>query len=165
MGIFKKLLAGSTTELVDKSMTGLDNLFTSKEEKLKARSILTKQYTDLAQDITAEVINEENNVTERQKADMTSDSWLSKNIRPIMIILNFSFLMLFAFIDALMVKFLLRDIYVQFIGAAYIAQVGFYFGGRSLEKREKIMSISKNMYEVESGVKKAKKVFKLFGRK
>jgi uncharacterized membrane protein (DUF106 family) len=77
-------------------------------------------------------INEQQEVTKRQQADMASDSWLSKNIRPMTLIAillgYFTFAMMSAFgIDT-------NKSYVELLGQWGMLIMSFYFGGRTLEK-------------------------------
>ena len=75
---------------------------------------------------------EQNNLTERLKADMSSDSWLSKNIRPLTLI----FILFAYFTFAMMSAFDLetRGNYVELLGQWGMLIMSFYFGGRTLEK-------------------------------
>ena len=75
---------------------------------------------------------EQNNLTDRLKADMASDSWLSKNIRPLTLI----FILAAYFIFAMMSAFDLetRGNYVELLGQWGMLIMSFYFGGRTLEK-------------------------------
>ena len=76
-------------------------------------------------------------VTERWKLDMNSDSWLSKNIRPLVLIFLVICTMLLIFIDAGFIKFNVKDSYVDLLQLVLITVIGAYFGGRSLEKVKK----------------------------
>jgi hypothetical protein len=85
-------------------------------------------------------MNEQNNVTDRWKADMSADSWLSKNIRPMALIAilggYFVFAMMSAFgLDA-------NEGYVTLLGNWGMLVFGAYFGSRSLEKITEIRSKS-----------------------
>jgi len=75
---------------------------------------------------------EQNNITDRLKADMSSDSWLSKNIRPMtlvsILIGYFTFAMMSAFGHDTKTE------YVQLLGQWGMLIMSFYFGGRTLEK-------------------------------
>ena len=75
---------------------------------------------------------EQVNLTERLKADMSSDSWLSKNIRPLTLI----FILVAYFTFAMMSAFNLetRGNYVELLGQWGMLIMSFYFGGRTLEK-------------------------------
>jgi hypothetical protein len=75
---------------------------------------------------------EQNNLTERLKADMASDSWLSKNIRPmVLIFLLFAYS---AFAVASIFEYETRGAYVELLGQWGMLVMSFYFGGRTAEK-------------------------------
>jgi hypothetical protein len=76
--------------------------------------------------------NEDNNVTDRWKADMGSDSWLSKNIRPMSLVAIFVGYFIFAMMSAF--GFNANESYVQLLGQWGMLIMGAYFGGRTLEK-------------------------------
>ncbi len=75
---------------------------------------------------------EQNNLTERQQADMASDSWLSKNIRPLTLVAIFTGYFTFGIMDAHGIK--ANESYVQLLGQWGMLVMSFYFGGRTLEK-------------------------------
>jgi hypothetical protein len=77
-------------------------------------------------------MNEQNNVSERWKADLTSDSWLSKNIRPMSLIAIFTGYFLFAMMSAF--GYEANEAYVTLLGNWGMLVFGAYFGSRSLEK-------------------------------
>ena len=76
--------------------------------------------------------NEDNNVTDRWKADMGSDSWLSKNIRPMSLVAIFVGYFIFAMMSAF--GFNANESYVQLLGQWGMLIMGAYFGGRTIEK-------------------------------
>jgi len=130
MSIIKNLFSSGATELV-KSVGGvIDNLHTSKEEKLEAE----KQIKDMIMGYEAEM---QKQVTERWKVDMASDSWLSKNIRPLVLIFLVVSTVLMIFIDAGVIAFEVKDTWVDLLQLVLITVIGAYFGGRSLEKVKK----------------------------
>ena len=107
-------------------------------EQAKLKLLEMQQNGELAQ-LQAD-INEQNNVTDRWKADMSADSWLSKNIRPMALIAilggYFVFAMMSAFgLDA-------NEGYVTLLGNWGMLVFGAYFGSRSLEKITEIRSRS-----------------------
>ena len=122
--------------LLDIGSKLVDKLIPDPEAKAKAQAELVKMQQDgelakMAND-TDLYKTEQNNLTERLKADMGSDSWLSKNIRPmtLMAILvgYFTFAMMSAFgKDA-------NQAYVELLGQWGMLIMSFYFGGRTLEK-------------------------------
>ena len=75
---------------------------------------------------------EQNNLTERLKADMASDSWLSKNIRPATLI--FLLLAYSGFAVASIFGWETRGAYVELLGQWGMLVMSFYFGGRTMEK-------------------------------
>jgi hypothetical protein len=114
----------------------IDKLIPDPEAKAKAQLDLAK----MAQDgELAKMANEadlykteQNNLTDRLKADMGSDSWLSKNIRPMTLI----FILVAYFIFAMMSAYghNANQSYVELLGQWGMLIMSFYFGGRTLEK-------------------------------
>ena len=128
--MIKKLISAGAGELV-KSVGGvLDNLTTSKEEKLEAR----RKIQDMIMGYEAEM---QKQVTERWKVDMNSDSWLSKNIRPLVLVFLVVATVLLIFIDAGTISFKVQDKWTDLLQLVLITVIGAYFGGRSLEKVKK----------------------------
>ena len=74
------------------------------------------------------------NVTERWKSDMSSDSWLSKNVRPLVLIFLVLCTMLLVFIDAGILEFKVEDKWISLLEITLLTVIGAYFGGRSIEK-------------------------------
>ena len=125
-----KLLSGGATELI-KSVGGvIDNLHTSKEEKLAAEL----KIKDMIMGYEAEM---QKQVTERWKMDMNSDSWLSKNIRPLVLVFLVVATVLLIFIDGGVISFKVEDKWTDLLQLVLITVIGAYFGGRSLEKVKK----------------------------
>ncbi len=114
----------------------LDKVLPDPEAKAKAQMELAK----LAQDgELAKIANEtklfeleQNNLTDRLKADMASDSWLSKNIRPMTLIAILSGYFTFAMMSAFGID--TNKTYVELLGQWGMLIMSFYFGGRTLEK-------------------------------
>ena len=130
MNILGKIFSGGATELV-KSVGGvIDNLHTSKEEKLEAEQKIKELVAQYE-------IEMEKNITDRWKADMNSDSWLSKNVRPMVLIFLVVSTVLMIFIDAGTIKFEVEPKWTDLLQLVLITVIGAYFGGRSLEKRKK----------------------------
>ena len=128
--MLNKIFSAGAGELV-KSVGGvIDNLTTSKEEKLEAE----RKIKEL---IANHQIEMEKNITSRWEADLKSDSWLSKNVRPMTLIFLIVCTMLLIFIDAGALKFNVKDSYIDLLQLVLITVIGAYFGGRSLEKVKK----------------------------
>ena len=79
----------------------------------------------------------EKNITARWEADLKSDSWLSKNVRPLVLIFLIVCTMLLIFIDAGALNFEVKSSWVDLLQLVLITVIGAYFGGRSLEKVKK----------------------------
>ncbi len=77
------------------------------------------------------------NVTDRWKNDMNSDSWLSKNVRPIVLLFLVLSTVLIVFIDAGVIAFNVKEKWVDLLQLVLITVIGAYFGGRSYEKTKR----------------------------
>ena len=114
----------------------IDKLIPDPEAKAKAQLDLATlaqsgELAKLAND-TDLYKTEQNNLTERLNADMSSDSWLSKNIRPMTLVAIFIGYFVFAMMSAF--KLDANEVYVTLLGQWGMLVMSFYFGGRTLEK-------------------------------
>tara|TARA_R110002110_G_scaffold70306_1_gene188773 strand:- start:101 stop:493 length:393 start_codon:yes stop_codon:yes gene_type:complete len=130
MSILTQIFSSGATELVKGVGGVIDNLHTSDEEKLAAE----QKIKELIANYEVEM---EKNITERWKMDMQSDSWLSKNIRPLVLIFLVVSTVLLVFIDAGVIAFEVKASWVDLLQLVLITVIGAYFGGRSLEKVKK----------------------------
>jgi len=130
MSILTQIFSSGASELV-KSIGGvINNLHTSKEEKLNAEL----KVKELISNYEVEM---EKTITDRWKSDMNSDSWLSKNIRPMTLAFLVISTVLMIFIDAGAIAFNVEDKWTDLLQLVLITVIGAYFGGRSLEKVKK----------------------------
>ena len=125
-----KLFSGGAADLVKGIGGVVDNLHTSKEEKLEAE----RKIKELVANYEVEM---EKNITARWEADLKSDSWLSKNVRPMTLIFLIVCTMLLIFIDAGALDFEVKSSWVDLLQLVLITVIGAYFAGRSLEKVKK----------------------------
>ena len=130
MSIITNLLSSGAADLVKGIGGVVDNLHTSKEEKLEAE----RKIKELMANYEVEM---EKNITSRWEADLKSDSWLSKNVRPLVLIFLIVCTMLLIFIDAGALNFEVKSSWVDLLQLVLITVIGAYFGGRSLEKVKK----------------------------
>ena len=130
MGILNKLISGGASKLVDSVGSILDDVITTDDEKLEAKR-------KLKQLILSHEAELQRNVTDRWKADMNSDSWLSKNVRPLVLIFLVVYTVLMIFIDAGTIQFTVEEKWTDLLQLVLITVIGAYFGGRSFEKRKK----------------------------
>ena len=127
MGILGKIFSSAGGELVESVGGVLDELITSKDEKLEAK----RKLKELILKHEAEM---DKQITERWNADMQSDSWLSKNVRPMVLIFLIVCTMLLIFIDAGAISFVVEEMWTDLLQLVLITVIGAYFGGRSVEK-------------------------------
>jgi len=122
-----KLFSSGATKLVEGIGGVLDDLITSKEEKLEA----AHKIKDL---VAKHEVEMEEQITSRWASDMNSDSWLSKNVRPLVLIFLVVSTVLLVFIDAGVITFKVEDKWTDLLQIVLITVIGAYFGGRSIEK-------------------------------
>ena len=131
MSILGTILSGGGAKDLVKEVGGvIDELHTSEEEKLKA----AQKVKEL---VASYEIEMEKQVTSRWDADMKSDSWLSKNVRPLVLVFLVVSTVLMIFIDAGTIKFVVEPKWTDLLQLVLITVIGAYFGGRSLEKTKK----------------------------
>ena len=130
MGILNKIFSGGAKDLVEGVGGVLDNLTTTKAEKLEAKRKMQELISDYETKMEA-------NITDRWKADMNSDSWLSKNVRPLVLIFLVVSTVLMIFIDAGTITFEVEQKWTDLLQLVLITVIGAYFGGRTMEKRIK----------------------------
>tara|TARA_Y100000593_G_scaffold58459_1_gene108615 strand:+ start:174 stop:560 length:387 start_codon:yes stop_codon:yes gene_type:complete len=121
------MIKGILNKLVGDAGNIIDNVVTTKEEKMQLKNEMKKMILDSENDL-------QKNVTDRWKADMASDSWLSKNVRPMTLIFVLLCTMLLIFIDAGSIKFHVEEKWTDLLQLSLITIIGSYFGGRSIEK-------------------------------
>jgi hypothetical protein len=114
----------------------IDKLIPDPEAKAKAQLELQKMAQDgelqkMANETKLFEV-EQNNLTERLKADMGSDSWMSKNIRPLTLV--FLLVAYSGFAIASIFEYETRGAYVELLGQWGMLVMSFYFGGRTMEK-------------------------------
>ena len=122
-----RLFTSGAAKLVEGIGGVLDELITSKDEKLEAE----RRIKEL---IAKHEVEMEKEISSRWSADMASDSWLAKNVRPLVLIFLVVSTVLLVFIDAGVIAFEVKASWVDLLQLVLITVIGAYFGGRSLEK-------------------------------
>ena len=117
--------------LLSKADTIIDEVVTSKEEKLTLKNAMQKMLLD------SEAVVQEN-VTERWKADMNSDSWLSKNTRPLALIFLTIATTLMIIVDSTGLNFEVKHSWVMLLETLLVTVYVAYFGSRGAEKFKSI---------------------------
>lgn len=131
--IFQWLSGGVIKQIGDT----IDKLTTTEEEKL----VIKKQIQEILEkaDNDAQI-----QVTERWKVDMQSDSWLSKNIRPAVLIFLTAVFTILSFFDGNFYGFKVQEQYIPIFQSLLITVYGAYFVGRTWEKSKKSGNNSNN---------------------
>ena len=138
--------------ILDVGMKLVDKFFPDPEARAKAQlELLQMQQAGDFKQIEADIA-EQQELTKRWQADLSSDSWLAQNIRPltlIFILVSYSF---FAFMS--MLGYETRGAYVELLGQWGMLVMTAYFGGRSLEK---IMGMKDKTRVTETEIRDATK--------
>ena len=124
--IIQKLFGETTKGIADI----VDRFVQTKEEKHKAN----QEVQQLFQSFEIEM---QKNTTERWKYDSQSDSWLSKNVRPIVLLILVICTLLLIILDAGNSTFVVKDSFVDLLQLILLTTIGAYFGSRGLEKYNK----------------------------
>jgi|TARA_R110000824_G_scaffold201603_3_gene385652 hypothetical protein len=124
------MIKGLLKSLVGDASQIIDDVVTTKEEKIVLKNAMKKMLLDSEAEL-------QKNVTDRWKADMASDSWLSKNVRPLVLIFLIVCTMLLIFVDGGFLSFTVEEKWTDLLQLTLITVIGAYFGGRSVEKVKK----------------------------
>jgi hypothetical protein len=126
----KKLLKLITGGLIKDIGGVIDKLTTTEEERLQAKQKIQELLEEADKDAQQQV-------TERWKFDMQSDSFLSKNIRPLTLVFLTVMFTLLAFTDGNIGEFSIQKEYIPIFQTLLITVYGAYFVGRTWEKSKK----------------------------
>ena len=127
MSILSKIFGKGAVDIAGKVAGIADKFIQTKEEKAAFEMEMEKIFIEAEAEI-------QKNVTERWRSDMSSDSWLSKNVRPMVLIFLVVCTMLMIFIDAGTLSFHVEEKWTELLQLVLITVIGSYFGGRSYEK-------------------------------
>jgi hypothetical protein len=128
----KKIFAWLTGGVIKEVGNVIDKLTTTEEERLEAKRQLQIIFEEADN-------NAQQQVTNRWNADMNSDSWLAKNIRPLVLVfLTFVFSLL-AFTDGNIGEFKIAKEYIPIFQTLLVTVYGAYFVGRTWEKAKSII--------------------------
>jgi hypothetical protein len=130
--ILAKLFGGAGGSIAEKISGIIDKHTFSKVERAQFEKEMEEIFIKAELDLEKEI-------TSRHSADMQSDSWLSKNIRPLLTIFSLILYTLFAISDGNLGRFDIQDQYVDLLGQIVIMSLGFYFTSRGIEKTAKIL--------------------------
>ncbi len=144
MGWFTDLISGGASDLLDSAGKIIDDLVTSDEERLDAKNRLESIINDYQSKVLEAQSKLDKEITERLRIDMSSDSWLSKNVRPLMLAVTAGtiyllvYLTVFTSLTELQIRVL--EGWIPMIVGLFGVMVSFYFGSRGIEKISNIKS-------------------------
>lgn len=137
------LLSGGAGELITSVGNVADKFITTNAEKeafkLEISKEINRHQESILAEATKQLTSEDTAITGRWQADMTSDSWLSKNTRPLTLLslLGFTFLMVFS--DSIQsIKIDVKEGYIELLQTLLVTVVVAYFGSRGVEKWQNI---------------------------
>jgi hypothetical protein len=128
--ILAKLFGKAGGGLASKLSSIIDKFVHTKDEQAAFKKEMDELWIDAEADM-------QKNITERWLSDGKSDSWLSKNVRPMVLIFLCISTVLMVFIDAGAISFDLKDSHTDLLQMILLTCIGAYFGGRSYEKIKK----------------------------
>ena len=128
--ILGKLFGKAGGSVVDKLAGVADRFIRTKDEKAE----FEKQMTQIMIDAEAAM---QKNVTDRWKADLEQGNWLTRSVRPLVLIFLIVATVLMIFIDSGSIKFDVDEKWTDLLQLVLITVIGSYFGGRSFEKYNK----------------------------
>ena len=128
--MINNLLGGLFGKVIENAEGILDEVITTDEEREAAKAKIKQMLLDSESKMQEQV-------TARWQSDMSSDSWLSKSIRPLVLAWLVICTTLLIFIDAGVIMFNVEDKWVDLLQLVLITVIGAYFGGRSIEKVKK----------------------------
>ena len=129
--LLAKLFGNAGGGIVDKISGVVDRFVRTKDEKAE----FEKQMTEIL--IEAEAAMQKN-VTERWKADLEHGNWLTRSVRPLVLVFLIVSTVLMVFIDSGSLQFEVEEKWTELLQLVLMTTIGAYFGGRSVEKYNKM---------------------------
>jgi len=128
--LLSKLFGGAGGGIIEKLSGVADKFIQTKEEKAQ----FEKEMTEIMIKAEAEM---QKNVTERWQADLQHGNWLTRSVRPLVLIFLIVSTVLLVFIDSGAIGFNVEQKWTDLLQLVLITVIGAYFGGRSFEKLKK----------------------------
>tara|TARA_Y100001933_G_scaffold251085_1_gene288142 strand:+ start:687 stop:1085 length:399 start_codon:yes stop_codon:yes gene_type:complete len=128
--ILSKLFGNAGGAVVDKLAGVADKFIRTKDEKAEFEKEMTQIFIEAEKEM-------QKNVTERWKADLEHGNWLTRSVRPLVLVFLIISTVLMVFIDSGSIAFEVEDKWTDLLQIVLITVIGAYFGGRSVEKIRK----------------------------
>ena len=128
--ILAKIFGGAAGGVAEKISGIIDKHTFSKEEKARFEKEMTEVFIQAESDM-------QKNVTERWRADLEHGNWLTRSVRPLVLVFLIFTTVLMVFIDSGSVNFNVEEKWTELLQLTLITVIGAYFGGRSIEKVRK----------------------------
>lgn len=128
--ILSKLFGNGGGAVVDKLAGVADKFIRTKDEKAEFEKEMTQIFIEAEKEM-------QKNVTERWKADLEHGNWLTRSVRPLVLVFLIISTVLMVFIDSGSIAFEVEDKWTDLLQIVLITVIGAYFGGRSVEKIRK----------------------------
>ena len=127
MSFLTKMFSGGIGKVIEQVGGAVDNIITSPEERLSMKN----KFTDIMSTFQLKYQAE---LTSRHNADMNSDSWWSKNIRPLCLIFLMTVVTVCALTDGNIGGYQIKEAYIKLYEGLLMMAFAFYFGSRGMEK-------------------------------
>lgn len=137
MGWFKNLVSDGASQVVDSISSGLDNLFTSDEERLQAKALIQKQLQNYSIQVLEALGRYDAEVTERWKSD--NEHLITRLVRPLSFIAVLGAFFVISFADGNIGEFTINKAYIPVYEGLLYTMVIAYFGSRGIEKTTKLI--------------------------
>lgn len=128
--ILSKLFGNSGGAVVDKLAGVADRFIRTKDEKAEFEKEMTQIFIEAEKEM-------QKNVTERWKADLEHGNWLTRSVRPLVLVFLIISTVLMVFIDSGSIAFEVEEKWTDLLQLVLLTVIGAYFGGRSVEKLRK----------------------------
>ena len=128
--ILSKLFDNTGGAVVDKLAGVADKFIRTKDEKAEFEKEMTQIFIEAEKEM-------QKNVTERWKADLEHGNWLTRSVRPLVLVFLIVTTVLMVFIDSGSIAFQVEEKWTDLLQLVLITVIGAYFGGRSVEKLRK----------------------------
>jgi len=128
--ILSKIFGNTGGAVIDKLAGVADKFIQTKEEKAEFEKEMTQIFIEAEKAM-------QKNVTERWKADLEHGNWLTRSVRPLVLVFLIVTTVLMVFIDSGSIAFQVEEKWTDLLQLVLITVIGAYFGGRSVEKIRK----------------------------